>query len=616
MSSHLKVNQHLKKNGLLLAAIFCLVGIVAGGGYVWQSLRTVVIEVPVVQMANQKLTESLIQGLLDLSSRMDAARVETSAARLSKLGYSLDTTYSKHQLFLKSRPQGIPEIEKAGNAELIQFISRLDNVVALPPELVSKNELLALNTRLLDIIVTFRELNLKKNENILQTLVTQVAQLENVKSQANLLLGMLFITFVLLTLLALTQQHNIRMMEAKETELLEAKEAAESATKAKSEFLANMSHEIRTPMNGVIGMLELLRSSPLNREQKHNLEMALFSAEMQLTVINDILDFSKIEAKKLEIRKTVFQPDKLVEQVAEIFSPKASEKGLVLHNKIDRGVPNAVLGDENRIRQVIGNLVNNAVKFTPQGSVTLILSADTQAEQDMEPGKSLSDSDQTILHFQVEDTGIGIKPEDTGKLFDSFSQAESSTTRNFSGTGLGLSISKSLVKLMGGEIGVNSTPGKGSTFWFTLPLQLAEMNWDSQRQPFKATGERMQGKVLLVEDTLVNREVAKGMLKKLGLEVEVAGNGLEALEMLTNGTYDLVLMDVQMPVMDGLQATEEIRRMELETSRNRMPIVAMTANALEGDRDTCLAVGMDDYLSKPVRVNELEETLSHWLKSG
>jgi len=394
-----------------------------------------------------------------------------------------------------------------------------------------------------------------------------------------------------------------------EEELQKAKEAAEAANTAKSAFLAHMSHEIRTPMNAVIGMAELALDTDLTLEQREYLTMVRESGKSLLRLINDILDFSKIEAGKLELDCTDFSLRVGIQEMVKILGVRARHKGVELSVHIPSEVPDALLGDPGRLRQVLSNLVDNAIKFTGRGAVTLKIEKESQSEEDVH------------LHFSVADSGIGIPQEKQQLIFEAFAQADNSTTRKFGGTGLGLSISSRLVQLMSGKIWVESETNRGSTFHFTARFGLQkqqEKNVQLQGggsqsvslAPLPSDREgRKELRILLVEDNAINQILAQRLVQMRGDQIVVANNGHEALAALERERFDLILMDVQMPEMSGIEVTQAIRRKEKDT-REHIPIIATTASAMKEDRERCLGAGMDAYISKPIDRDLLFETIA------
>jgi signal transduction histidine kinase len=394
---------------------------------------------------------------------------------------------------------------------------------------------------------------------------------------------------------------------------------AEAASRAKSEFLANMSHEIRTPMNGILGMLQLTMLTELTGAQRSKLGHAEDAARSLLRIIDDILDLSKIEAGRLELETVDFSLDETMGRLATLVRPSAKDKGLHFDIALDDDVPRWLIGDPLRLGQVLLNLCSNAVKFTERGSVQVRVTRRGGGTAHVEAGNQPAGAAPAgmkpaavELEFSVRDTGIGISEGDRGWLFQSFSQADSSTTRRFGGTGLGLTISKRLTERMGGRIEVESAVGHGSLFRFNAHFGLADPGPRPQPGAPKGAGESGIGgvRVLLVEDNPINQEVARAMLMAAGALVEVAGDGAQAIAALANAEFDAVLMDVQMPVMDGLEAT---RRLRGDPRHAHLPIIAMTANALADDREVCLAAGMTDYITKPISMQTMVQAMSRHL---
>jgi signal transduction histidine kinase/CheY-like chemotaxis protein/HPt (histidine-containing phosphotransfer) domain-containing protein len=395
-----------------------------------------------------------------------------------------------------------------------------------------------------------------------------------------------------------------RRVADRTAELARQSERAEAATRAKSEFLANMSHEIRTPLNGTIGAMQLLEASPLNDKQRKFAGTAKACANALLALINDILDFSKIEAGKLELVREAFNLRQIVDETITIFSPRASEKDLFLTCQFPSEISSGWWGDAARIRQILVNLIGNALKFTHTGGIEVRIDRLAQ------------DDDFATLKVSVRDSGIGIPKDRLDRLFKSFSQVDASTTRQYGGTGLGLAITRQLADLMGGNVGVESTEGAGSTFWFTAKLQQAPETAIETIESATATGQLPQpGRILIIDDNDVNQMILSEMLKQAGHQVKIAGNGKEGLEHFGREAFDLIITDCQMPVMDGYEMTSIIRESEsVSTDTPRIPIIALTSSALKGDGDRCIEAGMDDYATKPIEQNKLFSLIHRWMR--
>lgn len=400
-----------------------------------------------------------------------------------------------------------------------------------------------------------------------------------------------------------------------EKELKNAKEDAENATKIKSEFLANMSHEIRTPMNGLFGFINLLANTNLNEEQRNFLSEVQKSSEFLLIILNDILDISKIEAGKMSMENTEFEIRSVVADTINFATPDANEKNIKLYSNIFSNVPQKLYGDPCRLKQVLNNLFSNAVKFTQNGEISLTL----QLKEDKD--------DSVVLLFNVSDTGIGIPKDKLDVIFESFTQADISTTRQYGGTGLGLAIVQKIVHFMKGDITATSEEGKGSVFTFTAEFG----KWNENKKNENSTDNlncftpaddeiklNERYKILIVEDNLVNQKLTGIILNKNGYNCDISSNGAEAIEAYKTNSYDLILMDCQMPILDGYQATREIRNIEAskniaEKSQTHVPIIAITANVLKEDMEVCLLAGMDDYVSKPINNQKLIEIIKKHL---
>ncbi len=381
-----------------------------------------------------------------------------------------------------------------------------------------------------------------------------------------------------------------------EKELKDYQEKSDASNHLKSMFLANISHEIRTPMNGIIGMYNVLKQTNLTEEQQEFLDIINLSGNNLLTIIDDILDLSKIEAGQLILEQNNFNLSDEVNAVLDLLEIKAKGKGIKLYTSFQNQIPNAYIGDQARLKQILINLTNNAIKYTKEGSVTIKIETEKIEKEHCE------------MKFSIIDTGIGISKHGQEKLFKAFSQIDSTTTRKYGGTGLGLAIAKNLTALMGGDIGVESEEGKGSTFWFTAKILRNQDKSDLIQKNVAPLKEKeiTPLNILLVEDNLLNQKFAIATLRKEGHKIDIAENGKVAIELYKKKKYDLILMDIQMPVMDGIEATKEIRKIEMAKKiKEQIKIIAITAYVMERDRSMCLGAGMNEYLAKPFKPNDL-----------
>ena len=401
-------------------------------------------------------------------------------------------------------------------------------------------------------------------------------------------------------------ERRLQMQKQALENAIAAAQAADSANQAKSEFLANMSHEIRTPMNLILGTSQLLERTTLDRRQRNLLDVLYRNGQTLLTLINDILDLSKLEAQELKIESSPFNLPAMLKVMLANFAPNAETKGIALQLEIDDAIPSTVVGDSFRLQQVLRNLLGNAVKFTAEGAINLSAQSVRQTPRDI------------TLRISVADSGIGIAPESQDNLFEPFVQADSSSTRQYGGTGLGLTISRRIIELMDGKIGVNSLAGEGSTFWFEVTLAKSVEAATLENNKARSHPEKPKGKtvrLLVAEDNVDNRELVVMLLEDMGYRhIQTAANGAEALAKVTAEPFDIVLMDCQMPELDGYEATRRLR--QLASNNSAVPVIALTANAMQGDRQKCIDAGMNDYVTKPFVAQDLADIIQQWTQDG
>lgn len=530
---------------------------------------------------------------------IDAAQHALSRDNLEALLKRFDVLYSRASFLIEGRYavkfNGDPNVTQTSTAtyEAIRAMTPSYDALAQNAD-VTLDDLDALLPDAANLKALCAQLLLSTNSRMNTMRVESRSAMESTAQALAIGVSLLVIAMIGVVLLLIAQMRYIakgrHLFEILSRKHAEAAAQAEAGNKAKSVFLATMSHEIRTPLNGIIGMVDILDDTEKDPRKKAQLDVIRQSGDVLLDVISDVLDFSKLEAGEIELDVVDFDLREVLDSVKMIVSPRAQRKKVAITFEAP---PLRMRGDKARMRQVLLNLVGNALKFTDEGSVSI---------------RAIATPDQKYIQVNVVDTGIGIPPEAISKLFREFSQVDTSISRRFGGTGLGLAICKRLISSMDGDIGVLSSPGQGSTFWFEIPLIPAVGPVEEPAQKNSAQVTVVGRRVLVVEDNATNRQIAHGLLSSLGLVVEAAHNGAEALTALLEGQFDLVFMDMQMPVLDGLEASRQIRARGCE-----VPIVGLTANAFISDRDACLAAGMNDFMSKPVSKIKLREMVEKWL---
>lgn len=539
-----------------------------------------------------------------------------SAVPKAKAREELDAALGEFARTHHALSHGDPEIGLPGDnsPEINQLLANIErwfrDVSSAGEALLAEDEASPAAERLLQVLLEAEPQFSSRMKAIVETYEQETAaSMKRFRDLENVILALTFLSLVALALGVLrpmiknveNEMQSRRRAENKLTvqaeELRLAAEKAEAAVRAKSRFLSSMSHEMRTPLNGVVGMAQVMEDTDLDEEQRGGLAVIKSSSLVLLALISDVLDLGKIEAGRLDLEKIAFDLPDLVKKTLQIVEPAAGAKSLEISLELAAGTPQHVLGDSTRLQQVILNLLSNAVKFTSEGGIALRVKACEGPDPRL-----------ARVRFEVSDSGIGISPEQEQRIFRSFTQADESTTRKYGGTGLGLAISRHLVERMGGALAVDSQPGEGSTFHFEIELPLAESAphlAESPEEPVREDTPSLE--VLVVDDIALNRLVARKLLEKLGHQVEEAADGIEAVEAVQKKAYNVVFMDLEMPRLDGLQATGRIR--QLDGDRAQTPIIALTAKGLAGDREKALASGCDDYLSKPIHRSALVQAL-------